>query len=350
LTLILGLDIGGANTKGCYLEADGEKIISAKGLSIYHEMWRDPEGLRDVLSAFRDLSIKKNRKFPAGIALTMTAELCDCFESKTKGVLFILRIVEEIFAEAPIHIWTTREIFVRPSELRSEPLQAAAANWLASASALACSPLLRDPVIFADMGSTTTDILPVIPGTVLARGKTDTERLLSGELLYTGLLRTPVHSLLDEVYIDGCRCQVTHEYFAITADIYRLLGLITETTYNVPTPDGKSRDIEACAKRLARVVGSEPEELGSKNVYWLARLIMEKQTELIVDKILGIVSRENVPLPRQLIATGLGSSILREAARRIGLPSISWWKAVPGGRAQLPMASYAAAWLLSQQV
>lgn len=350
MTLILGLDIGGANTKGCYLEADGEKIISAKGLSIYHEMWRDPEGLRDVLSAFRDLNIKKNRKGLAGIALTMTAELCDCFESKTEGVLFILRIVEEAFGEAPIYVWTTREVFVRPSELRSEPLQAAAANWLASADALACSPLLRDPVIFADMGSTTTDILPVIPGKVLARGRTDTERLLSGELLYSGLLRTPVHSLLYEVYIDGCRCQVTHEYFAITADVYRLLGLITETAYHVPTPDGKNRDIEACAKRLARVVGSDPEELGGNNVYWLARLVMEKQTEQIVDNILRIVSREDVPLPRQLVVTGLGSFILREAARRIGLPSIPWWKAVPGGKDHAPMACYAVAWLLSRQV
>jgi len=349
LNSVLGLDIGGANTKVSYLEMDGERILKAKGRSVYHEVWRDPDGLCDVLSGFKLLGGQRREKNLDRIALSMTAELCDCFESKAEGVLFILSTVEKVFPEVPVHVWTTGQVFVTPAAIRSEPLQAAAANWLASATALACCSHLRDSAIFVDMGSTTTDILPIIPGKVLARGRTDTERLLWGELLYTGLLRTPVHSLIDEVNIDGSRCRVTHEYFAITADAYRLLGLIPEAEYNVATPDGKSRDTEACAKRLARVVGSEPEELGSNNIYWLARLVMEKQTEQIVDNILQIVSAKDVPLPKQLIVTGSGSFLLREVARRLGLIAIPWWKMIPGAKADSAMTSYTVAWLLSQQ-
>lgn len=349
MNAVLGLDIGGANTKGCYLERDGDGALKVKGRSFYHEVWRDPEGLGDVLAGFRLFGGLRTRKGPDRIALAMTAELCDCFESKAEGVLFILRTVEKVFPEVPVFIWTTGQVFVSPAAIRNEPLQAAAANWLASAAALAGSPYLRDAAIFADMGSTTTDILPIIPGKVLAKGRTDTERLLRGELLYTGLLRTPVHSLLDEVYIDGSRCRVAHEYFAITADVYRLLGLITETAYKVATPDGKGRDTEACAKRLARVVGAEPEELGSETMYWLARMVMEKQTNQIVDNVLQIVSAKDVPPPQQLIVTGTGSFMLKEVARRLGVPVIPWWKMIPGARAYPAMTCYTAAWLLSQR-
>lgn len=347
---VLGLDIGGANTKGCYLEVVRNHVLRAQENSIYHEMWRNPEGLRDVLINFRDSFKRRSVKRFDGIALTMTAELCDSFESKAQGVSIIIRIVEEVFADVPLYVWTTQEEFALSSAIKKEPLQAAAANWLASAVAIAHSSSLHDkPVIFADMGSTTADILPIASGKVLSTGRTDTERLLSGELLYTGVLRTAVHSIIDSVYLDGFRCHVVNEYFAISADVYRLLGLISEKDYDVPTPDGKSRDAEACAKRLARVVAAEPEELGIKNICLLAHTVMEKQTEQIMDNILRIVSRREVPLPKALITAGQGSFILREVARRLGWSATPWWKMIPGGKPQLAMTSYAVAWLLSQQ-
>ncbi|NLI93802.1 MAG: hypothetical protein GX434_16895 [Peptococcaceae bacterium] len=350
MTGILGLDIGGANTKSCSLRMDKGEISMARGASVYHEVWRKPEGLRDVLMDLRASMIQGDTTIE-GIALTMTAELCDGFESKTQGVLFILGMVEEVFADVPVYVWTTRGVFAHPCEIRKEPLQAAAANWLASATALAGSPFLAgNPVIFADMGSTTTDILPLASGKVLAKGKTDTERLLYGELLYTGTLRTGVHSILDEVYLEGHCCRVAHEYFAISADAYRFLGLITETDYDVPTPDGKNRDIDACAKRLARVVGAEPEEIGINNIYSIARAVMEKQTRRITDNILRIISRKDVPEPKQLITTGQGSFILGEVARRLGWKETPWWQMIPGGYGQLAMTSYAVAWLLYRQI
>jgi len=40
------------------------------------------------------------------------------------------------------------------------------------------------------MGSTTTDIIPIVAAAVAARGYTDAERLATGELGYAGLVRS----------------------------------------------------------------------------------------------------------------------------------------------------------------
>lgn len=345
---IIGLDIGGANTKICMLDEENGEVLRAKGDSVRHEVWKNPEGLRDVLedlkislSPGKDVSLK-------GIALTMTAELCDVFQSKTQGVVFVLNMVQEVFPDVPVFVWTTRGRFESPAEIKRDPMQAAAANWLASAVALAKSPLLGDEtVILADMGSTTTDLLPLVREKVMVKGRTDTERLQSGELVYTGLLRTPIDSIIDHIYIDGVPCRVCNEYFAITADVYRLLGRITEKEYDVPTPDGGSCDLPGCARRLARAVSAEPEELGMEKVCWMARYIQEKQIEQIMDSICQMVSRRELSMPQLMVATGQGRFILEEAALRLSWKTVPWWKMIPGAGNEQVMTAYAVAWLLA---
>ncbi|NLI91671.1 MAG: hypothetical protein GX434_05530 [Peptococcaceae bacterium] len=344
---VLGLDIGGANTKSCYLKMNKGIIQAAKGRSVYHEIWRNPEGLRDVLNGLKTVLKKTNLD---GVALTMTAELCDGFESKSQGVLYILGIVEDVFKDVPVYVWTTEGNFVLPEEIKNDPLQAAAANWLASASALAHCSIIENPSILVDMGSTTTDILPVSPGKVHVKGKTDIERLQSGELLYTGVLRTAINAILKEAYIDGVSCQVANEYFAISADVYRYLELITDRDYDVPTPDGGEKGLEGCAKRLARVVASEPLELGAKNIFFMAKLIQEKQGEQIVNNILRLSSRKDIPQPSYLITTGQGSFILDEVARRLGYKAIPWWRVIQGAKPHLAMASFAVSALLAKEL
>ena len=43
--------------------------------------------------------------------------------------------------------------------------------------------------LLVDMGSTTTDLIPLHDGAVTAKGYTDTQRLASDELLYIGVRR-----------------------------------------------------------------------------------------------------------------------------------------------------------------
>ena len=55
------------------------------------------------------------------------------------------------------------------------------ANWHAGAALIA--RYCREALLI-DMGSTTTDIIPIVAGAVAARGYTDAERLTTGELAY----------------------------------------------------------------------------------------------------------------------------------------------------------------------
>ncbi|MEL7564884.1 MAG: hydantoinase/oxoprolinase family protein [Dehalobacterium sp.] len=344
---IIGLDIGGANTKICILGHQDGKVLGAIGDSVCYEVWKNPQGLRKILVNFRDF-LTQGKNVPInGIALTMTAELCDVFSTKAQGVTFIVQMVQDAFSDIPLYIWTTKGAFKSPGEIRNNPLEAAAANWLASAAALAQSPFLgKEAVILGDMGSTTTDILPLMSNNVLVKGRTDSERLLSGELVYTGLLRTPIDAIVDHVYLNGVYCPVVKEYFAVSGDVYRLLGLISEDDYHVPTPDGGKRDSAGCAQRLARMVSAEIEDLGMEKICLMARYIQEKQIGQIMESISRIVSRRELPLPQLLITTGQGSFILEEAARRMAWKTVPWWKMIPGARPEYVMTAYAVAWVL----
>lgn len=351
MSIFMGLDIGGANTKVCWLEMQRDSVVRAKDESVYHEVWRDPEGLRGVLEDFKNNRKMGDGQSLQGVALTMTAELCDIFKSKTEGVIAILRLVEQVFTDTPIYVWTTRGVFVSPSQTREKPLDVAAANWLASATALARSPLIKNEAAFlVDMGSTTTDILPLFNGEVLVKGRTDLERLLYGELVYTGVLRTQVQAIVDYVHVNGMPCKVTSEYFSITADVYRLLGLIREEDYDVATPDGGGRDLTACAQRLARVVASDPEEFGRNGVYALARFIQEKQIQQVLEGIWQLLSRMEQPWPKQLIMASQGSFLLKEVARRLEWEAIPWWECIPGAQEGYTLTAYAVAWLLATQL
>jgi len=351
VSIFMGLDIGGANTKVCWLEMESGRVVRAKGDSVYHEVWRDPEGLRGVLEDFKYNWKMGDGQTLQGVALTMTAELCDIFKSKAEGVITILRLVEQVFTDVPIYVWTTRGVFVSPSQTREKPLEVAAANWLASATALARSPLVNDEAtLLVDMGSTTTDILPLVRGEVVAKGRTDLERLLYGELVYTGVLRTQVQAIVDYVHVNGMPCKVTSEYFSITADVYRLLGLIREEDYDVATPDGGGRDLTACAQRLARVVAADPEEFGRNGVYALARFIQEKQIQQVLDGIWQLLSRMEQPWPKRLIMASQGAFLLKEVARRLEWEAIPWWECIPGAQESYALTAFAVARLLATQL
>jgi len=334
---ILGLDVGGANIKACRFCPQ-----EARSASVYHEVWRDPWGIAGVLTEIKALLGDK----PQAVALTMTAELCDVFASKAQGVLCVLGQVEEVFSGLPIYVWSIDGKFFSPAQTREAPLKAAASNWLAGAQMLAdCMEPSQKHAIMLDIGSTTTDILPIAPGKVLAAGRTDTGRLASGELVYTGVQRTAPHVIADKVYLDGVPCRVANEQFAITADIYHCLGLIAEDDYTVPTPDGGGRRPEDCARRIARLVAGEPEELGAEKIRLLAQYIMESQLQQIMDGVWQVTSRQDVRA-EQLVITGEGAFLAELVAQRLNLPALYWHELVPQAKPDGAMASFAVAWLL----
>ena len=307
-TRVLGWDVGGAYVKAAVVE-DGAGGRTVRTASRPFEIWRDKLALPGVLRA-----IAAELPSPESVAVTMTAELSDVFRTKREGVGFVLDAVEAV-SRAPVRVFTTAGEFVDPAAARARPLDAAASNWVATA--MLVGRFLPDALL-VDVGSTTTDVIPVTGGRVAALGRTDPERLLAGELVYTGALRTNVAAIVRRVPLRGGECPVASELFAQSGDAHVLLGSLAPEDYTCPTPDGRPPTPEFAGERLARVVCADGEMLGAGEIRAIAAAVAEAQVEEIAAA-LGRVSRRLVgPVP--VITTGLGAFLARRAAERAGLP------------------------------
>jgi probable H4MPT-linked C1 transfer pathway protein len=307
-TRVLGWDVGGANVKAAVVEigARGRTVVTR---SRPFEIWRDKDALADVL---RELAAALPS--PDAVAVTMTAELSDVFRTKREGVGFVLDAVLAV-SRAPVRVFITGGAFVDTETARAEPLAAAASNWLATA--MLVGGLVPDALL-VDIGSTTTDVTPVVEGRVAALGRTDLERLLAGELVYTGAVRTNVAAIVRRVPLRGGACPVASELFAVSGDVHVLLGSLAPDDYTGSTPDGRPPTAELAAERLARVVCADAEMLTSGEIRAIAEAVAEAQVEEIAGALRRVASRLARPVP--VIATGLGSFLARRAAQRAGMP------------------------------
>jgi len=226
---VLGWDIGGVNTK--VARVAGARVLAAHAAP--YELQRDPAALAPLLAHLaRDLGA--GAADPHGV--TMTAELSQLFRTKREGVAFVLDAVAAAFPDACVRVWSVDARWRTPAQARREPLAVAAANWAATAHVVGrmCSDCL-----LVDVGSTTTDIIPIRGGAPMARGRTDVERLREGELVYTGALRTPVEAIAPTVPVRGRPTGVAAEGFALAGDVHVWRGELAPADYSVPTPDGR---------------------------------------------------------------------------------------------------------------
>ena len=151
----------------------------------------------------------------------MTAELSDAFRTKREGVAFVLDAAQDALGEGTLSVLTTGGELVSVEAARARPWDVAAANWVATALAVADA---HPDALLIDIGSTTTDIVPIAAGRVAATGHDDLGRLLAGELVYTGALRTNLAAIAPRVPVRGGWCPVSSECFAISADVHLVLG------------------------------------------------------------------------------------------------------------------------------
>lgn len=303
---VIGLDVGGANTKAVWRDGDAVRAVSRP-----FEVWRQPAALRAVL---REVLGEVAGGEPAErVALTMTAELADGFATKREGVAVI---VEAVQAAAPgeVRVLTTAGELVPPAAACARPLDVAAANWVASALAVAA---VHPDALVLDVGSTTADVIPVAGGRVAAAGRTDLDRLLHGELVYTGALRTPLAAIVRAVPVRGRWCPVASAAYAISGDVHVLLGHLGPADYSCPTPDGRPATPGAAAARIARQVCADPDQLEPGAVEAIAAHVQAEQIGRIeaaarqVSTRVGAAAAPVVPL-------GTGAFLARAVGERLG--------------------------------
>ena len=307
---IAGFDIGGANTDLAIIDFEKGEIKNIEVDFEYLPMWSNNDDLSHVLIELIEKICPVSEIDAVGIS--MTAELVDAYDTKKEGVLDVVRKCEETFT-CPI-AYVGVDGMLSKDEIEKTPLKAAAANWIATAQ---IATLISDNCIFIDTGSTTTDIIPIRDAKECAIGKSDFDRSATGELVYTGTLRTNLASFLDKVELNGKEYRVASELFAQTADVYMVLDLITEKDYICDTFDGEGKSKIDCARRIARVVCADLEMLSMEDIVEMSEFIHQKQVEQIADGLRQVHETQNLDL---IVTTGLGKDILdRPAAELLGL-------------------------------
>lgn len=260
---VIGLDIGGANIKTA--DADGNSAATA------FPMWTDYAQLSACLT---DLCADVYRA-PDMVALTMTAELADCFETKQDGVEFVIDAVQQAFPGVPVRVWLTTGEFAEPHDARELASLVAAANWHALATWVGRS-VPTGPAILLDVGSTTTDIIPLLNGRPASTGLSDVERLLSGELVYSGIGRTPVFAITQAVPFRDQMCPVAAEAFATIADAMLILDMLQPDESACDTADGRPFTRECSLRRLAHTICCDATELEEHDLHAIAEHVVDQ--------------------------------------------------------------------------
>ncbi len=303
---VIGWDIGGAHLKAA--RADNGRIVDVAQLPCAPHL-----GLAHLERAIRAALARLG---PAERhAVTMTAELSDAFATRERGVLSIAAMFTRESGASDIVFYAGARGFLRRAEVAAAAESIASANWRASAELVArhCADAL-----FIDMGSTTTDIIPIRGGAIVAAGSDDAGRLAHGELVYTGLLRGRPGAGTPLAPVAGRWTPLVDEAFATMADVHRILRNIPAGADLAPTVDGRSKSPEDSRARLARLVGRDAGSCPPAQWDALAGFFARAQLRAIEDQIALIFSRGAVEAQTRVVGGGIGRGVIRRWAESVG--------------------------------
>lgn len=338
----IGWDVGGVQVKAARVESRAGRPREIRTAVRALEIWRRRDQLPDIL---RELAGELSVDATAAHALTMTAELSDAFRDKREGVLFVMDGLGAAFPRSAVLAFDGDGVFVPLPEARTRPLAFAATNWIASG--LYAAPRIGEGIL-VDVGSTTTDIVPIRDGRLACEGRTDLDRLIAGELVYSGVLRTNPNTLASTVPVRGRPCRLAAEHFAVMADVYLILGQIDAEDYTCPTPDGRAASPSASRERLARLVCADREMLSDGEIVGIARYLRERHLQAIGEGLLQVLSRWEGLRPVAVAPCGAGAFLASAVAARLGLevlPAPGLW-----GDAGATLPAAAAACLLASHL
>ena len=316
-----GWDIGGAHLKVAQLDSAGRPRALEQFAT---PLWQGLETLAQPLA--QALATLPGRRCVH--TLTMTGELADCFASRREGVIRLVEYLSaRLGADNPIRVYAGGKGLVAPARAGECHAHVASANWHATA-AYAAQQL--DAGILVDLGTTTTDIIPFQARRVCARGYRDQERLRSGELVYTGITRTPVMAVSAQAPFNNVWQGIAAEYFANMADVYRVTGELDERFDLMPAADGGAKTRYHSSKRLARMLGTDHDE-GDDTAPWLAlaRYFADQQFARIDRAFRRVASRFDETVRGRIVAAGAGRFVIAGLARKHACEVIDFEELLP---------------------
>ncbi|MFM2402319.1 MAG: hypothetical protein RL223_199 [Pseudomonadota bacterium] len=347
---IAGWDIGGAHVKLALLHQGRLQQVWQWACPL----WQSLDRLHAVLA-------EAVARLPAGAtvqhALTMSGEMADLFPDRLSGVRAITAALDDALrpttaprpdtatpattaadtpdaavsavsavsadaaATAPVSaavaVWAGQRGWLRPSAAAAAWDDVASANWLASAQWAARA--LPGPGLLVDIGSTTTDLVAWRAGRVLGDSRRDVDRLACGELVYHGVVRTPLCALGPQAPWQGRPLNLMNEFFATSADVYRLTGELDERHDQQPAADQGPKTVAASRARLARMIGLDAADGTPAQWEALARHFRQVQLATMATSLRQVWQRHALPADAPVLAVGCGRFLLPDLLRQAGL-------------------------------
>jgi len=349
---VCGWDIGGAHLKWALRDPAG-RWVAVRQLPC--PLWQGTVRLDAALQqAVADWPVPPQAVLHAA---TMTGELVDAFAGRAAGVAAIVSCSESALPGATWRWFTLAGALVDAASAHRSPLALASANWLASA---ACAAQGVDG-LFIDIGSTTTDIVALAGGAAQPRGLSDGERLSAGELVYRGIVRTPLMAVATHIDWRGARRPLMAEHFATSADVFRLTGDLDEAADAWPAADGGAKDASGSARRLARLLGEDLEVASLAEWRGVAGQFAAALTDTVAAAATAVLQAAPGPaagtgeIPvaeasgvrsRGVVCAGTGHWLAARVAARLGLPAVDFAAlagaaGVPGAREHAPALALA---------
>lgn len=311
MSITAGYDVGGAHLKVALVE-DGV-IVGVEQIAC--PLWRGLDQLDAALAQAWALTSRAD-----GHAVTMTGELADIFADRYSGVVTIVERTAATLGPQT-RFWMGQRGMGWADDAVAHYGDVASANFLATATIAA---RLAGCGLLIDIGSTTTDIIALAAGVPVVTGLTDAERLRTGELVYTGLTRTPVMAVSGRGLFQGQWQTLARDPFATMADVRRITCDLPAGVDQHATSDGRGKSEDESRARLARSFGRDAEPGDEAQWAVTARAICELQLRSIHDGALQALSAHPPQGPFQVVTAGIGTRVAAEVARRLDMPALSF--------------------------
>jgi probable H4MPT-linked C1 transfer pathway protein len=307
MTCVIGWDIGGAHIKAARarngrLDAVVQRACTPH-LGFNHLERVVEETLAEIGRADRH-------------HITMTAELSDVFPNRTTGVELIASLMARLTSTDEVLFYTAKSQFVSFPYVKQCANLIASANWRISADFVAQN---IPHGLLIDMGSTTTDLIPISNNVVIAQGRDDASRLAHGELVYAGFSRGIPQAYVQFAPIRGHWTPLVNESFATMADVRRILQDLPEGDCRgdlAPTADGRPKTREASQARLARLVGRDTAEFNENDMHAFAYYLSRAQQRRIEEQMALLMSRGVITTTTPIIGAGVGRGLIKQLAHQ----------------------------------
>lgn len=297
---VVGWDIGGAHVKAALLRRG--RVHDAAQWPC--PLWQGTEHLQRALDAARARWPELDR---LDHAVTMTGEMVDLFAHREDGVGRIAALLDAALP-AP-RFFAGDAGWCDAAGAGGLWPQIASANWLATARHAALV-FDRGAGLLVDVGSTTTDLIAFRGGRVLCTSRSDLQRLAQGELVYQGVVRTPLCALARRVAWRGLAVNVMNEFFATTADVYRLTGELDPAHDQQASADGMAKDTPHSRARLARMIGLDERDAGADEWLTFAHAWRHEQVAELRGQVARVLAAHGIGGSAVAVAAGCGAFLV----------------------------------------